>query len=320
MSSVLAYMTGTGSWPRLWQAVAVISLLLGGGALAQTGNGGVQNAKVQSAYADWRRLSQTEVNCVDQSLRGQRSSLWALIQRGIDSSDATVARLRADCRAQARAPNSSVTAPSGSQALASARESAADKAAEKAAADKAAAEKAAADKAAADRTAAEKAAASKAAADKATADQAAADKAAQKAAAEQAAVESAKAEIERAKTGAMQAQADADRMRKDAEKATVDAVFAYAAAESRMSFIYGLISSPICFGLGGAVFLWGERRRKQGGTQSEAPAPDPTNPDSQGEFDRLVTAVLAEQKRRESVQPETAASPRGQRIDETLLH
>src|SRR3954462_15566277 len=137
-------MTGTGSWARLWQAVAVISLLLGGGALAQTGNGGVQNAKVQAAYADWRKLSQTEVNCVDQSLRGQRSSLWALIQRGIDPSDAAIAKVRAACRAQVRAPNSSMMAQSGSQALAAANESVAEKAVDKAAADKAATEKAAA--------------------------------------------------------------------------------------------------------------------------------------------------------------------------------
>src|SRR3954471_10883365 len=116
MSSALAHRARIASWSRLWQTVAAISLLFGGGALAQTVNGGgVQNAKIQTAYADWRKLSQTEVNCVDQSLRGQRSSLWALIQRGIDPSNATVARLRAGCRAQARAPNSTVIAQSGAQ-------------------------------------------------------------------------------------------------------------------------------------------------------------------------------------------------------------
>ena len=313
MSSALAYMTRTGSCPRLWQTVAAISLVLSGGALAQTANGGgVQSAKVQAAYADWRRLSQTEVNCVDQSLRGQRSSLWSLIQRGIDPSDATVVRLRAGCRAQAIASNSSVAATSGSQALASARESAA----EKAAADKAAAERATVDKAAADKAAAEKAAASKAAADKAAADKAAAHKAA----ADQAAMESAKAATERAKADAIQAQADTDRLRKDAEKTTADAVFAYAAAESRMSFIYGLISSPICFGLGGVVFLWVHRRRNRAGAPSGDSAPDHTSADKQSEFDRLVTAVLTEQKRREAKQPESSASERDQRIDQAVLH
>src|SRR5258708_19532929 len=72
MPSTLAHSTRTGSWLRVGQTVAAISLLFGGAALAQTANGGgVQSAKVQAAYADWRRLSQTEVNCVDQSLRGQ---------------------------------------------------------------------------------------------------------------------------------------------------------------------------------------------------------------------------------------------------------
>src|ERR1044072_6578689 len=73
MPSALAHSTRTGSWLRLVRTVAAISLLFSGDALAQTANGGgVQSAKVQGAYADWRRLSQTEVNCVDQSLRGQK--------------------------------------------------------------------------------------------------------------------------------------------------------------------------------------------------------------------------------------------------------
>src|SRR5436190_9606431 len=192
MPSALAHRTRTGSWPRLLQTVATISLLFSGAAWAQTANGGgVQSAKAQAAYADWRRLSQTEVNCVDQSLRSQRTSLWSLIQRGVDPSDPTVAKLRTACRAQARAPNTSVAAHSGSQAQAAAVESALDRAtADKAAADKAAADKAAADKAAADKAAVAKAAADKAAADKLAADKAAADRAAaDKVAAEQAAVD-----------------------------------------------------------------------------------------------------------------------------------
>jgi len=148
MPSALAHRTRTGSWLRLLQIAATISLLFSGSAWAQTANGGgVQSAKVQAAHADWRRLSQTEVNCVDQSLRSQRTSLWSLIQRGVDPSDPTVAKLRTACRAQARAPNTSVAAHSGSQAQAAAVESALDSAvAGKAAADKAAADKAAADK------------------------------------------------------------------------------------------------------------------------------------------------------------------------------
>jgi len=317
MPSALAHSTRIGSWLRLGQTVAAISLLFSGAALAQTANGGgVQSAKVQAAYADWRRLSQTEVNCVDQSLRGQRTSLWSLIQRGIDPSDAAVARLRAGCQAQARAPNASVAAQSGSQAQAAAVESALNRAvADKAATDKAAADQVAAEKVAADKAAADKAAA-KAAADKAAADKAAAEKAA----AEQAAIYLAKAETERAKAEAIKAQADAERPRPEAEKTSADAVFAYAAAETRMSFIYGLISSPICFGLGGLVVLWAHRRRSRAGAPADASAPDHASGNPQREFDRLVTAVLAEAKRREAKQPEPTVAKRDLRIDESLLH
>jgi flagellar biosynthesis GTPase FlhF len=318
----------------LLQTVATISLLFSGAAWAQTANGGgVQSAKVQAAYADWRRLSQTEVNCVDQSLRGQRTNLWSLIQRGIDPSDPTVAKLRAACRAQANAPNTSMAAQRGSQAQAAVVESALNRvvtdkaAADKAAADKAMAEKAAAEKAAAEKAAAEKAAAEKAAAEKAVADQAAADEAAakaaaakavEKAAAMQAAIDLAKAETERAKAETIKAEADAERPRPEAEMTSADAGLAYTAAEARMSFIYGLVSSPICFALGGLVFLWTRRRRSRAGALTDALAPDRASAASQREFDRLVTAVLAEAKRREAKRPEPVASQRDQWNDESV--
>jgi len=302
------------------QTVATISLLFSSGAWAQTANGGgVQSAKVQAAYADWRRLSQTEVNCVDQSLRGQRTSLWSLIQRGVDPSDATVARLRAACRAQDKATNTSVAAHSGSQAQAAAVESALGRAvADKAAADKAAADKAAADKAAADKAAVAKAAADEAAAAKAAADKAAAE--AERAAAEQAAIDLARAETERANAEAIKAQAIAEPPRPEAEKASADPVVAYVAAEARMSFIYGLISSPICFGLGGLVFLWVARRRHRAVAPSDASALERASRRTQREFDRLVTAVLAEAKRREAKQFEANAAERGRGIDESVVY
>jgi hypothetical protein len=329
MPSALAHRTRTGSWPRLLQTVATISLLFSGAAWAQTANGGgVQSAKTQAAYADWRRLSQTEVNCVDQSLRGQRTNLWSLIQRGIDPSDPTVAKLRAACRAQANAPNASMAAQRGSQAQAAVVESALNRVVtDKAAADKAAADKAMAEKAAAEKAAAEKAAAEKAAAEKAVADQAAADEAAakaaaakavEKAAAMQAAIDLAKAETERAKAETIEAEADAERPRPEAEMTSADAGLAYTAAEARMSFIYGLVSSPICFALGGLVFLWTRRRRSRAGTLTDALAPDRASAASQREFDRLVTAVLAEAKRREAKRPEPVASQRDQWNDESV--
>ena len=319
MPSALAHWTRTGSWPRLLQTVATISLLFSGAAWAQTANGGgVQSAKAQAAYADWRRLSQTEVNCVDQSLRGQRTSLWSLIQRGIDPSDPTVAKLRAACRAQANVPNTSMAAQRGSQAQAAVVESALNRpVADKAAADKAAADKAMAEKAAAEKAAAEKAAADQAAADEAAA-KAASAKAVEKAAAMQAAIDLAKAETERAKAETIEAEADAERPRPEAEMTSADAGLAYTAAEARMSFIYGLVSSPICFALGGLVFLWTRRRRSRAGALTDALAPDRASAASQREFDRLVTAVLAEAKRREAKRPEPVASQRDQWNDESV--
>ena len=95
---------------------------------------------------------------------------------------------------------------------------------------------------------------------------------------------------------------------------------AYAAADARMSFIYGLISSPICFGLGGLVFLWVARRRHRAVAPPDASAPDRASRRTQREFDRLVTAVLAEVKRREAKQFETNAAEPGKRIDESVRY
>lgn len=330
----------------MWQAVVAISLLSSSCALAQTAS----DAKFQAAHSEWRRLSQTEVNCVDQSLRTQRSDLWSLIQQGIHPSDAKVAKLRAACRVPAKAPDS-VAAHRGSQALAAAVESVTDKAAtDKAAADKAAADKAAANKAAADKAAADKVAADKAAADKVAADKAAAGKlaadriaadraAAEKAAADKAAAdkaaagklaadkaaELAKVDAERAradatKADALKAQADAERRRKEADAATADTALAYSAAELRTSFIYGLVSGPMLFVLGGVAFLLMHRRKTIAGAQPEAGAPHSASRETQSEFDRLVTAVLAEQKRRDRKPAEPIAPEREQRIDEIPLH
>ena len=83
--------------------VAAISLLIGGSAFAQTASDPHKrvDAKVQAADAQWRRLSQTEINCVDRSLHGRRSSVWLSIQQGIGPSDAAIAPVRAACRGEA---------------------------------------------------------------------------------------------------------------------------------------------------------------------------------------------------------------------------
>jgi hypothetical protein len=104
--------------------------------LAQTASD--NNIKAQVANAEWRRLSQNEVNCVDQSLRAERSNLWLLIQQGIKPSDSRVAGIRAACRTQGKTVTGSGSAAHrGSQALAASVESAIDTAADNDAGDKA---------------------------------------------------------------------------------------------------------------------------------------------------------------------------------------
>ena len=351
--------------------VAAISLLIGGGALAQTAAAGVADAKVRTANSEWRRLSQSEVNCVDKSLRAKRSGVWFLIERGIAPTDASVAGVRAGCRAQTRtasAASPTAASPTGELAAAMAAsdkvalDTASEKAAaEKVAADKGAAAKLAADKAATDkalaekfeRAVAEKEAAAKAAADKIAAEKAAAEKiAADKAAAERAAVvkaagdkvalntatadkaapvkavsektaddrvttERVKADAERATAEAMQMQAEAERARKDAEKVIADVGFALAAAESKVSFVYGLMGGLLLMGFGAVGFV--VMRKRMSGETAQPNVATFVNRGTQGEFDRLVAAVLDEQKRRDSRTPRQAVTSIERRAEEPAL-
>src|ERR1700749_2428570 len=66
MPSASAQSTRAAPQPlRLWRTVAAITVLFCGTASAQTAGdgGGVQNTRVQAAYAGWRKLSQSEVDC-----------------------------------------------------------------------------------------------------------------------------------------------------------------------------------------------------------------------------------------------------------------
>ena len=362
MSIALAPMVRTIA--RSFGMAAAITLLIGGGALAQTANAGVSDARVRTANSEWRRLSQNEVNCVDKSLRGQRSGVWFLIQRGIVPTDASVAKIRAGCRTLARAPSSpsqtgeAALAASDKTALdtaadkAAAEQVAADKAAaEKVAADKAAtnkalaekferavAEKAAAEKVAADKIAAEKSAAEKVAADRAAADRTAAIKAAgdkvavntvaadktvpvkaasDKTAEDRPAIERARADADRATAEAVRMQADAERVRKDAEKVIADVGFALAAAESKISFVYGLMGGLLLVGFGAIGFVVLRKRMSKEMVQPVMPASAYRG--TQSEFDRLVAAVIEEQKRRDKRAPRQAVASNEQRIDEPAL-
>ena len=244
--------------PALWTAAAVACLLSCGPASVQTaGDPRLQNPRIQSAYSEWRKLPQKEVDCVDQTLRNRSSTLWLTIQRGINPSDATVAAIRAACRAQARAANPASVPVAGSQVrggshalaasagaradeaarLAAERVAAAKAAAEKAAADKLAADKAAADKFATDKFAADKLAADKLAAEKQMAAKAAMDRpVAEKATADHPAMDPAKDDAAPVNAGAVKTAPDAERAPHEPAKTTAEAALAYAAAESRMSF------------------------------------------------------------------------------------
>src|SRR6185312_7739734 len=147
--------TGPQSWSRRAIAAVAISLSAGGIALAQTADG-LPNARAQAAYVEWRKLPQSEVNCVDHALRAERTRLWFVIQRGVGPSDGALAKVRMSCGAQAKATSRTVVVQDGSQAMAASVVTVSDKVTpEQAVADKATADNAAAEKAAADKAAAE---------------------------------------------------------------------------------------------------------------------------------------------------------------------
>jgi len=66
----------------------------------------IRSAVVQTTLTEWRKLSQSEVSCVDQNLRQQGTSLQAAIQQGITPSDPRIAGSRSACRNEvAQQPN-----------------------------------------------------------------------------------------------------------------------------------------------------------------------------------------------------------------------
>ena len=70
--------------------------------------GGImQSAVTQAAQVEWRKLSQNELSCVDQTLRQRGSDLQTAIRQGITPSDARIADIRAACRSTTAQDNSS---------------------------------------------------------------------------------------------------------------------------------------------------------------------------------------------------------------------
>ena len=105
----------------------------------------------------------------------------------------------------------------------------------------------------------------------------------------------------------------------EANKITAEAALSFAAAESRMSFVYGLISGPIVFSFGGVMFLLLRRKRPVAVAQPSRRAGQ-RPPDDQGDVHRMVAAVLAEQARRDGTQRPSIASERQHAADEAPVH
>lgn len=70
--------------------------------------GGImQGAITQTTQAEWRKLSQNELSCVDQTLRRRGSNLQTAIQQGVSPSDPRIADVRASCRSSTAQDSSS---------------------------------------------------------------------------------------------------------------------------------------------------------------------------------------------------------------------
>jgi hypothetical protein len=66
--------------------------------------GGImQNAIIQAAQFEWKKLSPGEYSCVDETLRGRNSSIEALAQRGVMPFDPRISDIRLTCK-KARSP------------------------------------------------------------------------------------------------------------------------------------------------------------------------------------------------------------------------
>jgi hypothetical protein len=69
----------------------------------------VQPAIVQATVAEWQKLPQIELACVDQTLRQRGSDLRTLIQQGTTPSDPRIAAMRSVCNQSTAQNNSSDT-------------------------------------------------------------------------------------------------------------------------------------------------------------------------------------------------------------------
>jgi hypothetical protein len=268
-------------------------LLSVGSAWSQTAS--VPKAKVDMARASWRKLSQSEVDCVDKALlRLRGSQIWQLIERGTGSDDASVASVRAGCRKEIKTPVARVAVASAPQpGAATVATSAAASAPAKPPVEPAASAMAAVDR----KTSGEDTAEFDTAPDKTPGEPAVtirvtprtivtAAVSGSKPAVNEAVAEKASAEtvVRVAQAEAARAKAEADQARYEAERATADAIASIASAKWGIGFIQGLVSGPAVLTAGAIVFLL-LRRRRQALT---ATTPDPGN--GEGSFNSPAAA------------------------------
>lgn len=72
--------------------------------------GGImQPAIAQGALAQWRRLPETEISCIDRTLRTRGVSVQILVQRGVGPSDEQISEVRSACRTE---PTQQAASPS----------------------------------------------------------------------------------------------------------------------------------------------------------------------------------------------------------------
>jgi tetratricopeptide (TPR) repeat protein len=69
-------------------------------ALINMFSGIMQTAMIQAAQAEWRKISPSEIACIDQSLRGQGLSVLLLMQHAISPLDPRLSVVRSTCRNQ----------------------------------------------------------------------------------------------------------------------------------------------------------------------------------------------------------------------------
>src|SRR5262249_18429391 len=109
---------------------------------------------------------------------------------------------------------------------------------------------------------------------------------------------------------------------------TISMALAQTASESRISFLYGLVLGMVFASLAAAVFLLMQRKKMAVAAQVMADEAMLASRQRQSEFDRMVTAMVAEQEQRFSKKPAAGATPTPvpvpgapeQRIDWSALH